>query len=104
TNFNAKKNGKQNLLSWSTTKEENVLHYDVQRSFNGREFASIGIMSSRGGSAQAISYEFADQQPGASVNFYRLKIVDKDGKTEYSATRKLNNALSFDFSAYPNPV
>ena len=36
--FTAKKQGKANLLNWTTTNEVNVDRFEVERSPNGREF------------------------------------------------------------------
>ena len=44
-------------------------------------------------------------QPFTGLNFYRLKMMDKDAGFRYSPIRKINfdNAAA-DFTIYPNPV
>jgi hypothetical protein len=38
------------------------------------------------------------------MNYYRLKMVDKDGKFSYSEIRSINEGVGFGVSIYPNPV
>lgn len=52
-----------------------------------------------------MTYILPDAKPLAGNNFYRIRALNKDGKTEYSAVVKINlgkgiAAISF----YPNPV
>jgi len=70
-------------LNWSTSQEINNSHFDVERSSNGVSFEKIGTVSARGGISNA--YSFNDTKAG-TVNFYRLKQVDKNGASTYSKT------------------
>jgi hypothetical protein len=49
-------------------------------------------------------YAFIDAQPLKAVNYYRLKLLDKDGRFTYSAIINVNNSSSFEVAVYPNPV
>ena len=102
--FQALRNGKQNLLEWLTSSEMNVAYYEIQKSEDGRNFKEIGKITVEGNSNFIRKYHFADIFPFKITNYYRLKIVDKDGKFEYSIIRLLNNNIVFDVVAYPNPV
>lgn len=97
--FTATRNGKENLLQWNTTQEINFSHYNIERSNNGREFNTLASVS--GG---AYSYHFADANFERVKNYYRLKIVNKDGGYEYSPVRTINNKGTIDVGVYPNPV
>ena len=50
------------------------------------------------------TYSFVDRQPARALNYYRLKTVDKDGTTDYSTVRTVNNTGRFEVSLYPNPA
>ena len=51
------------------------------------------------------NYDLLDQQPLPGLNFYRLKIMDKDGSFRYSPVRRINfNNNGDDVTVYPNPV
>jgi uncharacterized repeat protein (TIGR01451 family) len=97
--FTASRRQKQNLLQWSTTQEVSFSHFELQRSTNGRLFSKIGTIAAGGG-----TYEYADDLFEKTYNYYRLKLVDKDGKFTYSPVRILNNKGGLDFTLYPNPV
>jgi len=71
-------------LSWATSTEINASHFDVERSGNGSSFDKIGTVQAKGFSSITTNYSFVDQQPLATTGYYRLKMVDLDGKFEYS--------------------
>jgi hypothetical protein len=49
-------------------------------------------------------YQFADIKPLNGTNYYRLKIVDADGKFTYSPILISSNNKLTDVAIYPNPV
>ncbi len=104
--FTAKKNGKANLLSWTTTNEINVDRFEVERSNDGREFNKIGMVSSRLAVASVHNYSFTDNSPLTThTNYYRLKMIDRDGQFSYSPIRSLTtNNSQLTISIYPNPA
>jgi uncharacterized repeat protein (TIGR01451 family) len=102
--FSASRNGKNNLLKWSTAQEINTDRFEIQRSTNSRDFATIGTIRSLNNGKNKNDYAYTDAQPLKAVNYYRLKMVDKDGKFSYSTIRNVNNSSSFDVTLYPNPV
>ncbi len=98
--FIAKRQDKTNVLQWATTQEVNVDGFEVQRSHNGREFSKIGAVK-----AGSLNYTFADNTPLATTNYYRLKMMDKDGSFTYSPIRSLTiNNSPLTISIYPNPA
>ena len=50
----------------------------------GNTWVKIGYIQSAGGSLADNDYFFSDYLPVTGLNFYRLKIVDVDGKYVYS--------------------
>ena len=48
-------------------------------------------------------HQYIDNAPLKGLNFYRLKMIDKDGSVSYSQIIKLLNDL-VKFSIYPNPA
>ncbi len=106
--FTATKQATQNLLQWATTQEINSSYFAVQRSSDGSNFSTLGQVNAAGNSSSTHNYTFTDNL--SSVNghpstlFYRLKMVDKDGKFTYSQIRSINETASFAASIYPNPV
>ncbi|MBS1566886.1 MAG: T9SS type A sorting domain-containing protein, partial [Bacteroidetes bacterium] len=85
--YNASYNGIGTLISWSTAKEVDVAHYDIQRSSDGIVFSSIGGVDP--GNAQgSYSYQFTDRQPPGGWSYYKIVIVDRDGKKQFSPVLK----------------
>ncbi|MFN3406022.1 MAG: right-handed parallel beta-helix repeat-containing protein [Cytophagaceae bacterium] len=91
------------LLEWATSKEENTLHFEVQRSVDGITFEDIGMVSAKGFSATVSEYYFQDLTPGEN-NYYRIKQVDTDGKYSYSSVITIGNLSVNPVRFYPNPV
>ena len=97
------KNGNSILLSWSTTAEVNTSYFDVERSADARNFAPIGKVTARNTPNQN-DYQYADARPLSGVNYYRLKMVDADGKYKYSPYISTANNKNVDYVIFPNPV
>ena len=90
-----------NTVRWQTTNEVNTSHFNIQRSVDGSAFITIGSVNAKGAGA----YNFNDITPPSSkgVLYYRLEVVDKDGRKSYSEIRELriNNE---DLIISPNPA
>lgn len=89
--FSGELKDKKVSLTWSVQNEVNFDHYQVERSTDGTSFNPIGSVPGRQSSLKA-NYNFDDQTLPASANiFYRLKMVDKDGKYGMSDVILLKN-------------
>jgi hypothetical protein len=82
--FTVKKLTGNNLLNWITENEISLSRFEIERSSNGRDFYKIGGIMASGIGNTAKSYAYTDQSPLATVNYYRLKMIDIDGKFSYS--------------------
>jgi hypothetical protein len=102
--FTAQRNYKTNLLKWSTSNEINTDRFEIERSNDSRNFIKIGSVRAISNGKTKNDYAFTDAQPSKALNYYRLKMIDKDGKFVYSAIKSINNATGFDVRLYPNPV
>ncbi len=92
------------LLQWKTLQETNTDRYIIEKGSDGTRFTAIGEVLAAGNSNNATDYRFTDKQL-LPVNYYRLKMLDKDGKFVYSSVRKVNGDESdLVVSLYPNPV
>ena len=90
--FKAQKENSSTKLSWQTASESNNSHYNIERSANGKTFDKIGEVTGNGTTQLARNYTFMDEKPSNSINYYRLRQVDFDGKETVS------KAVSVDFS------
>lgn len=102
--FNGKRSGNSNQLTWNVASETNFSYYEVERSFNAKEYKALGKVNANG----AKTYNYTDDFGTAAVKdaYYRLKLVDTDGKFEFSKVIFLNSESGSGFvgNAYPNPV
>ncbi|HRI61841.1 MAG TPA: T9SS type A sorting domain-containing protein [Saprospiraceae bacterium] len=96
-------NGGVHLL-WATATEKDNQGFDVERSADGRNWASIGFVPGNGTTAIPQDYLFRDEKPLAGVNYYRLKQNDTNGKFEYSPMVVADvRKDDVDFNVFPNP-
>ena len=96
---NAKKSSNKVQLSWEVKEENLVNHYEVEKSYNGREFSKIAIVSASGQD----KYYHEDIQPGDC--YYRIKSIDLDGKYKYSPIVNYKDGRSMiTLKAFPTPA
>ena len=101
--FQAIKKEKTAQLSWHTASERNVSHFDIERSNDGKTFTKIGEQKAVGGLDLAY-YNAFDNTPQYGINYYRLKIVDTDGKVGFSKTQSLTFGKGLIIQTFPNPI
>lgn len=90
---------KQVLLNWETANEIKFNVFEIERSEDGILFEKIGAVQNN----HTHKYTFTDQNPLAK-NYYRLKIMDHDGKFEYSNIEVVELNSDNDITLYPNPA
>ena len=102
TDFAAQKINETVLLKWNATHETGFSQYEIERSTDGNVFNKIGNVAGR----NLADYSFIDDRlPRKQLIYYRLKMLDIDGKFTYSKTIavKLENYFS-QALVYPNPT
>ncbi|MBK7884444.1 MAG: S8 family serine peptidase [Chitinophagaceae bacterium] len=101
--FEAVKQNRKTLLKWSTDNEINSSKFIIERSSNSIDYMAIGSVNANN-QAGLNNYSFIDAQPQQGVNYYRLKIMDKDDAFTYSPIRKVDFGKGNEVTVYPNPV
>ncbi|MEO6315859.1 MAG: choice-of-anchor J domain-containing protein [Chitinophagaceae bacterium] len=99
--FTAAREGNTVKLKWKSAEEINSREYIAERSADGVNFTGMGIVTAKG---MAADYSLVDANPVAGANFYRLKPVDKDGKSTYSKVVKVNFTRLPGIRISPNPA
>ncbi len=89
-------------LDWTTTLEINNQGFEIQRSKDGLVWEKLGFISGAGNSNKIQHYQFIDRFP-SKVNYYRLKQLDFDGKSDFSQIVSAFFAKA-NVSIYPNPA
>jgi len=101
SSFDARTAASSVKLVWGVDVEENVKNYEVQRSSDGKEYASIGTVNATATSV----YTFTDASPLTGNAYYRIKAVDFDGKYMYSTIVSLKGGKSsVVLKAFPMPA
>jgi hypothetical protein len=104
--FNGSLNATGNAnLTWATANQVNSKNFEVQRSIDGKNFSNIGVVDATNNSG-VNNYSYADNEMAASVNYYRLNMVDMDGKAALSNVIAINSKLDAvsKITVFPNPV
>ena len=92
-------------ISWVTTQEENINYFEVERSADGKTYTSIGrLMPNANEGAQQNKYSVAETPLEDGRNIFRLKIVDYDGKINYSSNKIIIENKDGNVLLYPNPA
>lgn len=102
TNFAARWNNSEVDLTWQINNEINLSSFELQYSNNGIDFYKLTSVAYRKGVSD---YSYSHISP-SSKNFYRLKMIDADGKYFYSKILSVQKNVSRNkvISVYPNPA
>ncbi len=105
TGFEATLKKEDVLLGWRTASEKNNAYFEVEHKAQGSPaFRALGRVPGNGTSASPHQYEFLHSRPPKGINYYRLRQVDFNGKSEYSdiATVLMPDTNGLDI--FPNPT
>jgi len=105
--FNAKLNGDQVDLNWTTVSETNNDYFTVEKSGDGIDYERVMNIDGAGNSNQSIYYAVVDPDIYHGCSYYRLKQTDYDGQYAYSNTVIINygNSDHMDYvTIHPNPA
>ncbi len=94
----------QVLLQWSVAAWENISGWNIERSTDGQRFEKIGTLKLDQTSGHSEQFKFLDNSPNIGVNYYRLKVLELDGRFTYSELRSVNIARPLSIEVYPNPT
>ncbi len=102
TNFTARWNNSEVDLNWQINNEINISSFDLEYSNSGTDFSKLTSLVYRKGVS---IYSYVHLSP-SSKNFYRLKMIDADGKYFYSKILSVQKNLSHNkvLVVYPNPA
>ncbi|HVF96590.1 MAG TPA: GDSL-type esterase/lipase family protein [Flavisolibacter sp.] len=105
--FSGQRQGTANALKWTVADEQNISHYEINRSQDGINWTKAGEITSAGNSATQRHYNFTDNNTGTGRQLYRLRAVDKNGTDKLSTIVIISGPkatrLSLE-SLFPNPV
>ena len=100
-------------LTWTTANEENTSNFEIQRSFDKKTWTNVGNVGAAGYSIDIRNYSFMDYRVYNGRDsrlpvYYRLNMVDLDGRQRYSPIESVifgnTTVASNSFYVYPNPA
>lgn len=105
TYFDGKLNNNNTVqLNWIAENETNLIKYELERSDNNANYSNVSEHKAQN-SVGKILYETIDSKPLPGINFYRLKMIDKNGSFNYSKSISILNGKEDNYVlVFPNPV
>jgi hypothetical protein len=83
--------GKVNTVNWKTATEANSKSYEIERSAEGTNFETVVTMKSANNPAGSFyHYEDNISRTNTRTLYYRLKMIDNDGRYTYSSIISIN--------------
>jgi hypothetical protein len=100
-------NGNVATIKWSTLSEQNTNYFVVERSLDNRSFTPTGNhVQAAGTSVDKREYQLPDNISNLVQNeviYYRVKLVDLDGKVTYSNVVAVRLSKKPGVTVWPNP-
>lgn len=104
SSIKANRSGNQVLVDWVNLTEDQINHYEIERSVNGTDFIMAGTKTAAVNNGNRAAYTWPDPAAGNQAVYYRIKAVARSGQFNYSTVVKVGPVLATNLSIYPNPV
>ncbi len=91
-------------LKWTTAKGFDAVSFVIEKSTDGTTFKEIGTMAATSSSVTNSQYFFSDVNAITGKNFYRLRIINANGRVSYSNVEVVSKKGKVTVSVMPNPV
>jgi hypothetical protein len=104
TNFDGRLKWNNVTLNWSVSMQEKNKGFEIERSYDGVNFRSIGFVEASK-FISAGNYMFRDDEIAQENNYYRLRQIDQDNHYEFSKVIlvKSPKVFSATFKVLNNP-
>jgi hypothetical protein len=93
--------GSSVVLNWTVLGEQDVRQYNVLHSSNGSSFRKIGEVKAVDKFNKPV-YSYTDQNAVNGTNYYKIVVVDEDGKQHYSDVRSI--VITGKLQLYPTLI
>lgn len=89
--FTGKVAGEYGQLTWTTSKEDEPVHFEIERSIDGNNFTVIGTVNGYNNISAVInSYTLTDPLPLSGKKYYRIVMISRDNSKKYSRVIQLS--------------
>lgn len=106
SNFRADRDGDDAILRWITQPNESIVHFTIEKSYNGRNFSELGIVYASSNS-ETHEYQFRDvnlKDNFSPAAFYRLRLLKENGEISYSHVAQVSTPSGSALLLAPNPA
>jgi hypothetical protein len=107
TNFRGNISDGHSLLNWTTNSNNGIEYFEVERSFDGKNFTPVSKIPTRSSNNSSADYSFDENVSLFKIPYvyYRLKIKMTAKAMVYSSILRLNIPIGKDDALiYPNPA
>ncbi|HTN37124.1 MAG TPA: T9SS type A sorting domain-containing protein [Arachidicoccus sp.] len=90
------------ILEWQSGVETGLRHYQLEKSMDGNKFVEVATIIATGSNSSYV-YPISNT---ASASWYRLKLIDLDGKSRYhnKIVSIMQGKATENMLVYPNPA
>jgi len=100
--FNGENRDGVNELHWEAAQMINFDAFVLERSSDGEYFDPVVMIPSQG--EESMEYFYGDDETDLVINYYRLKMIDKNGEYDYSRVVKIFSEITEEaLTMVPNP-
>jgi hypothetical protein len=100
--FSGKLSNDRAVLTWKIQDEEPGIIYNIEKSYDGVNFTTVGTIPGKYSTTKEGSYNFHDPEPVKGNVYYRIRMIE--GKNEnYSKLILLSTGLEFEIKSVINP-
>ncbi|MEO8513896.1 MAG: hypothetical protein ABI543_10075 [Ignavibacteria bacterium] len=93
--FTGKNESDSILLEWKTGQEDNLNHFEIERSASApNNYVNIGSLTAIGSNSYYYFRDNTSTMNSVPIYYYRLKIVDNNGNYVYSQTITVAHVIS----------
>lgn len=92
--FQGRSEGEDVLLEWKTSAEVDLKHFAIERKTPQNPYIELAIVEPKGSNSFYSYVDEAAYKTADLVFIYRLKIVDNDGSTSFSAEVTVSHNVS----------
>jgi hypothetical protein len=102
--FYSSQQNQEVILYWRTENEENINSFEIESKNGNSDWQTLEMIPSMATKEGGYSYTFTDHTKMNGDRYYRLKIVDRDGKYVYSKVLFVTSGQTGTLSVSPTLV
>ena len=89
-------------LQWKATSDNPLDKFQVQRSADGQQWMTLAELAVTASDSEPVAYQYRDAISPTKTLFYRLALLNADGKTAYSPVASVQSGAG-GMRTFPNP-